>query len=277
MKVHELLGISGCTLVEPTFAELTEDFFMDPLLSMEADEGRLLLDEEETPLAIAFHNPNKGWYAATFLFRPITSAAIERFEEVGGDLWQDTRESWLSAVREYYSDELVACVPPAMEDLPPDRPEMIRDLIKQVWGERPGEICLDCCCGSGVGTAALRDCGMQALAYDNDPALLSLGLSRGRLRPGETMCIDAREASVYIDPVPLGLVLMAGEIYSHNADLWEQIIVDLMQIVDEALITVGKRDEAELVKEWCTEPGRSVEIFENERDPIYDRWCCIVR
>jgi len=197
MKIHELLGISGCTLVEPTFAELTDDFFMEPLLSMEADEGRLLLDEVENPLAIAFHNPVGGWYAATFLFRPITGAAIEHFEEIGGDLWQETRESWLSAVREYYSDEIQAYVPAAMEDLPPDRPEKIRDLIKEVWGDRGGQCCLDCCSGSGVGTAALRECGMRALAYDNDPALLSLGLSRGRLCPAETMCIDARAAPAY--------------------------------------------------------------------------------
>jgi SAM-dependent methyltransferase len=99
---------------------------------------------------------------------------------------------------------------------------MIRDLIHEVWGDRAGTLCLDCCCGSGVGTAALRAGGMRALAYDNDPALLALGLSKGRLVPEDTMCIDAREAARYIAPVPLGVAFMAGEIYSYNTGLWER-------------------------------------------------------
>jgi hypothetical protein len=41
------------------------------------------------------------------------------------------------------------------------------------------------------------------------------------------------------------------------------------------LITVGTEAEAARVKGWCA--GRDVEVFENRRDPIYDRWCCVAR
>lgn len=276
MKVADILEVDGCGLVEPSFAELTIDSYTALLLQATADEARLLVDENEEPLALALHDES-GWNAASFLFREPTIAAIECFEAVGGDIYQESRAAWLSAVREYYSLDICENVLPALEDLPPDREGKIRDLVAEVWGDRPGATCLDCCCGSGVGTAALRAVGMRALAYDNDPSLLALGLSRGRLAPEDTMCIDARVASRYVAPVPLGALFMAGEIYSYNTDLWEPVVAELLALTDETLITVGTKPEADRVEGWFTEQGRNAEVFENRRDPIYDRWCCIAR
>jgi len=274
MKIADILEVDGCRLVEPSFAELTIESCTALLPEATADEARLLVDEDEELLALALHD-GEGWQAASFLFRDPTLAVIECFEAIEGDIYQADREGWLSAVREYYSREICAAVVPALEDLRPGREEMIRDLIHEVWGDRAGTLCLDCCCGSGVGTAALRAGGMRALAYDNDPALLALGLSKGRLVPEDTMCIDAREAACYIAPVPLGVAFMAGEIYSYNTGLWEPIITGLLALTDEVLITVGTEAEAARVKGWCA--GRDVEVFENRRDPIYDRWCCVAR
>ncbi|NMA10300.1 MAG: hypothetical protein GX932_04680, partial [Methanomicrobiales archaeon] len=240
------------------------------------DEARLLVDEEEEPIALALHD-EEGWHAASFLFREPTLPAIECFEAVGGDIYQESREAWLSAVREYYSTELSKTTFPALEDLRPDREGKIRDLLDEVWGDRAGTPCLDCCCGSGVGTAALRAGGVRALAYDNDPGLLALGLSKGRLAPSDTMCIDAQKASRYIDPVPLGAAFMVGEIYSYNTALWRSIVANLLALTDETLITVGTEEEAARVEEWCTREGRTTEVFENRRDPLYDRWCCVAQ
>ncbi|MCM2465409.1 hypothetical protein [Methanoculleus oceani] len=276
MKVGDILEVDGYRLVEPSFAELTEDSCTALLFREKPDEGRLLVDEEEEPLALALHD-DRGWHIASFLFRDPTLAAIECFEAVGGEIYQESREAWLSAVREYYSHDICANVLPALEDLRPDREGNIRDLLDEVWGDRAGTLCLDCCCGSGVGTAALRAGGVRALAYDNDPALLALGLTRGRLVPSDTMCIDAQEASRYIGPVPLGAAFMAGEIYSYNTNLWEPIITGLLALTDETLITVGTEAEAARVEGWCKDEGRSAEVFENRRDPIYDRWCCVAR
>jgi len=91
------------------------------------------------------------------------------------------------------------------------------------------------------------------------------------------MYIDAQEASRYIMPVPLGAAFMAGEIYSYNAPIWEAILTELLLLTDETLITVGTEAEATRVEEWCAEEDRETEVFENQRDPIYDRWCCVAR
>lgn len=274
MKVADILEADGCRLVEPSFAELTLESCTALLPEATADEARLLVDENEEPLALALHD-DEGWQAASFLFRDPTLGVIECFEAIGGDIYQESRETWLSAVREYYSMELLETTVPALEDLRPGREEMIRDLLREVWGDRAGSLCLDCCCGSGVGTAALRAGGVRALACDNDPALLALGLAKGRLIPEDTMCIDARAAARYIEPVPLGVAFMAGEIYSYNADLWGAIITGLLALTDETLFTVGTEAEAARVEKWCA--GRDVVVFENQRDPIYDRWCCVAR
>ncbi|MEG3055607.1 MAG: hypothetical protein RQM90_05740 [Methanoculleus sp.] len=276
MTIADILEVDGCRLVEPSFAELTTNSHTDLLLQVMADEARLLVDEDEELIAFALHD-GSGWHAASFLFRDATLALIERFEEVGGDIYQEDRAAWLSAVREYYSLDISKAATPAFEDLSPGREEKIRDLIGKVWGDRPGARCLDCCCGSGVGSAALRASGMQSLAYDNDPALLALGLSRGRLAPPETMCIDAREASRYIAPAPLGAIFMAGEIYSYNADIWAAIVADLLTLTDEVLITVRTEPEAALVEEWCAGQWWDTEVFENRRDALYDRWCCVAQ
>lgn len=293
MMVADILDVDECRLVEPSFAELTIDSYTALLLHTLADESRIqiddveepvrladearmLIDEDEDPIALALHDDH-GWHAVSFLFRDPTLAAIECFEAIGGDIYQERRASWLAAVREYYSLDICENAIPALEDLSPGREGMIHDLIGEVWGDRPGALCLDCCCGSGAGTAALRAHGMGTLAYDNDPALLALGLHRGRLVPADTMCIDAREASRYIDPAPLGALFMAGEIYSYNAGLWEPIVTELLALTDEALITVGTEAEAALVEGWCIGEGWDARVFENQRDPIYDRWCCAAR
>ncbi|MDK2916740.1 MAG: hypothetical protein PWR25_1297 [Euryarchaeota archaeon] len=276
MKVAEILEVERCRLVEPSFAELTVDSCTMLLLQIAPDEARLLVDEKEEPIALALHDDD-GWHAASFLFREPTLAAIECFEAVGGEIYQESREAWLSAVREYYSMELLETTFPALEDLRPDREGNIRDLLDEVWGDRAGVPCIDCCCGSGVGTAALRAEGVRALAYDNDPALLALGLSKGRLTPSETICIDAQKATRYIDPVPLGTAFMVGEIYSYNTTLWRTIVANLLALTSETLITVGTQEEVVRVEEWCTQAGRTTEVFENPRDPLYDRWCCVAQ
>lgn len=274
MRVADILEVEGCRLIEPSFADLTLDSCTDYLFQIRADEARLLVDEDEEVIALALHD-GRGWHVASFLYRDPNLAVIDYFEAIGGDIYQERRETWASAVREYYSMELLETTSPALEDLRPGRVEYIRDLLQEVWGDRSGELCLDCCCGSGVGTAALRAGGLRAIAYDNDPTLLALGLSKGRLLPSDTICIDAREADRYITDAPLGIILMAGEIYPYNASLWQDIITTLLDLTDETLVTLGTEEEAAMVESWCA--GRDTRVFENRRDPLYDRWCCVSR
>ena len=275
MKAADILGVDTVRFIEPDFATLTNGGFNTVLAATKSDEGRLLLDEHEEPVALAFHGSD-GWIAASFLCRNPSVALIELFESVNGEIFQEDRAVWAGAVREYFSTALVAQVPPSIDDLNPKRHGILKNFITSIWGTSQGETCIDCCCGSGVGSAVLRDLGFSPLSYDNDESLLSRGLTEKRLLPEETMWIDATIASRYIEPVPKGVAIMAGEFNSFNQDMWERIIGELCSITHETLITVGTEKEAMLVREWGTAIDRSISVKENPADPLYDRWVCHV-
>lgn len=273
VKAAEILGTDTLTFVEPEFADQTEAMFNTVLADYEIDEGRLLLDEEQEPLAIAFHGAD-GWVAGSFLYRNPSATLIERFEGVNGEILQEDRDIWAGAVRDYFSRKIMADVIPAIEDLNPKRRGILKSLIAGVWGKGNGEICIDCGCGSGVGSLVLRDLGFLPLAYDNDETLLSRGFMEGRLLPEETMWLDATNASCYIDPAPKGIAIMAGEINSFSEEMWERIIGELFTVTRETLITLGTEKEALQVKEWGAAMDRVIDVKENPADPIYDLWVC---
>ena len=120
--------------------------------------GRLLVDGDGEPIALAFHGTG-GWVAASFLFRNPTAGLIEQFESMNGEIFQEDRPVFTAAVREYYSTILMKEVPPAIEDLNPVRRGILSALIEKHWGRGYHGKCIDCCCGSGVGSLVLRDLG----------------------------------------------------------------------------------------------------------------------
>ena len=270
-----ILELKDLVFIEPSFADLPSPEYTEALIDLPADQGRLLVDEESDPIALAVEVTD-GWVAGSFHLRRPTAALIERFEELGGDVFQEQRARWAAAVREYYSLPIAREVTPALEDLNPARSAQVGSLIEEYWGTGSGELCLDCCCGSGVGSAALRQAGKKTLSFDNDLALISLGLRTGRLVPDETMYIDATRAKEYMDPADRGLGLMFGEINAYNKDVWEEITVALMDLAPSVLITVGTLREAEQIRDWALHSRRKIELHENTRDPIYDRWICVI-
>jgi hypothetical protein len=273
MTIAEIFELEDLRFVEPSFADLTDSRFNALLANQETSEGRLLLDEAEEPLALAFQSAN-GWVAGSFLCRNPSVALIDLFESVNGEIFQENRSVFSSAVREYYSTILAAEVPPAIEDLNPARRGILGTLIENTWGSSRGETCVDCCCGSGVGSLVLRDLDYSPLSYDNDSSLLSRGLVTGRLLPAETMCINAMIASQYVEPSPKGIGIMMGDINTFTEDMWEAIVKELFAATKETLITVGREPEARLVAAWGEEMGRVVDVTENPKDPIYDLWVC---
>jgi len=276
MNVPEILGIDAVRFVGPEFAAQTDSIFNDALAAAGGDEGRLLVDGDGEPIALAFHGPG-GWLAASFLFRNPTVELIELFENMNGEILQEDRPVFTAAVREYYSNLLLKDVPPAIEDLNPVRRGILNALIGKYWGRGYHGACIDCCCGSGVGSLVLRDLGYVPLSYDNDASLLARGLTTGRLLPAETMCLDALMAARYIEPVPRGIGIMMGEINDFSKEMWEQIIVQLFVIAQDTLITVGTEKEARLIQQWGEGMERTVEVTENPADPIYDLWVCRAR
>jgi hypothetical protein len=278
MRAAEILELPEVSFLEPCFSDLTGDMYTEALLGIPATGGRLLLDPAEDPLAVAVTD-GKEWYATSFLYRRPPREVIELCERLECDMYEEERAAWEAAVREYYSLLLMGTTTPAMEDLPPDRTGRLQALLGETWGQATGGegpvTCLDCCCGSGAGSAAARALGMRPLSYDNDPALLSLGLSAGRLLPEETMWIDAARAGEYLGRVPRGVAVMMGEINNFTAEMWEGITAELVSLADDVIITVGTEAEARRVEEWCRASGRRDTLLsENRRDLFYDRWVC---
>jgi hypothetical protein len=273
MNVQEILGIEAVRFVEPEFTAQTDSLFNDMLAEVGGDEGRLLVDEHEEPVALAFHGTG-GWVAASFLYRHPSVRLIEQFETMDGQIFEEDRAVFSAAVREYFSNLLLKEVPPAIEDLNPVRRGILSILIEKHWGRGYHGKCIDCCCGSGVGSQVLRELGYAPISYDNDASLLSRGLGTGRLLPAETMHLDALVAARYIEPVPRGIGIMMGEINDFSREMWEQIVTGLFLLSENTLITVGTENEAHLIRQWGEEMERTVEVNENPADPIYDRWVC---
>lgn len=274
MKAAEILELESLTFAERSFADLADPDSALPAFFRRPDDGKLLVDEDEDLLAVAFRWDER-WIVANYLYHPVHEEAIDLFDGTGGDLFMEEREVWARAVREYYSEAIRTGVRPAIEDIPPDRPEKCADLLKEVFGQRNGERCLDCCCGSGIGSAGLRSIGLNPLAFDHDQALLSLGFAQGRLDPCETACIDATMASAYFEPAPYGAALMLGTIHSFDREIWEGIARESLSLSERSLLTVATKEEMDLVAAWCEDEGRSPEVWENERDAVYDRWVCL--
>ncbi len=274
MLIEEIFEVPGIQCIEPVFAEITDHYYTEELLSVPAEEARLLIDENECPIALALRE-DTSWLAGSFVCRPLSGAVLSRFEESGGDIYQEDASRYKDALREYFSLKLLDEVPPATEDTRPERKEMVVSLISDNWGTLDDASCVDCCCGSGVISEAVRDCGGHPCGYDNDPALIALGLQTKRLHPHQVMHIDASRAADYITPVTYGVGCMLGDITAFNAGMWEDIVSELLVLSEKTLITTVTEPEIRRVEEWCTSQGRTCDVIESERDPIYDRWVCI--
>jgi diadenosine tetraphosphate (Ap4A) HIT family hydrolase len=276
-RLEKITGTSHLVCFPETFAELPDAPGPDlPALVMDKDA---LFITGEHNLLLAAARPEQGrlrvWPA---IFSEHQGRAVTVPPGTAGRVVRCTRHAWIAALREHYCLRLVGRTSPLRDMDQSGRDLALRELLTEVWGVVPdGARCLDCCCGSGMGSEALRQCGMLPVSYDSMPGQIALGISRGRLRPWETLCIDATIASRYIEPAGRGIGLMLGDITPVNAGIWEQIVSELLLLSRETLITVVTRAEAVRVKRWCEARGRTVEISENSRHPIFDHWVIVVR
>ena len=79
MNIAEIFELEDLQLVEQSFADLTDSRFNHILTEQGAREGRLLLDEAEEPLALAFQG-NDGWIAgsATIMLSALFASLTRR-------------------------------------------------------------------------------------------------------------------------------------------------------------------------------------------------------
>ncbi|MDR0980370.1 MAG: hypothetical protein LBL85_01040 [Methanocalculaceae archaeon] len=275
-SVAEMLELDTVRFLEPDYASLVNSGEPGVLICEARPTpggARMLIDEKENPVLFAVREGDE-WVATSWNFRSPTEQEFALFTVADGDLYQEPRAAIDDAVRAYFAEILREEIAPAREDLPPDRIDKVRDLLHEVWGMSAPGLCLDACAGSGIGSMIIREMGGRPIAYDNDPALLALGFASGRLTPEDTICIDGTVASAYLPDADRGIGIMFGQMYVYTQDLWRPIVEELAGITAETLITVATEEEAHWVREWAKGVDRDLEIWENDRDPIYDRWVC---
>lgn len=276
MNIESMLELNALRFLEPDYASLINQGEPGVIISQAAAEisdARMLIDDEENPVVFAVKAGDE-WAATSWMFREPTREEIAVFEKADGNLYQEKRCDVDDALRGYFSKKMMEEYAPVGEDLTEDRIEKVRSLIAQYFGTNLKGTAIDACAGSGIGSRIMREFGAKPIAYDNDPELLALGLSLGRLNPEETAWIDGRSASAYMPDAEFGVGIMFGQMYSYTKDIWQPIVEELAGITNQTLITVATREEAEWVCEWAAGVGHDLRIFENERDPIYDRWVC---
>lgn len=275
-SVAEMLELDAVRFLEPDYASLVNGGEPGVLIceaKSVAGGARMLIDEEENPVLFAVRAGDE-WVGTSWSFRTPTESEFALFVAVDGDVYQEPRCAIDDALRANFAEILREEIAPAREDLPPDRIAKVRDLLQEVWGSAAPGLCLDACAGSGIGSMIIREMGGRPIAYDNDPALLALGLASGRLTPESTVCIDGTAASAYLPDADRGMGIMFGQMYVYTQDIWRPIVEELVGITAETLITVATEEEAHWVREWAKGVDRVLDIWENDRDPIYDRWVC---
>lgn len=274
--LSEMIEVDELRFIEPDYASLInngEPGIMINDSNLQISFAKLLVDETGTPVMLAVHL-GYTWFATGYLFRNPTEEEINLFKNLDGDMYSENRNLIEAAFREEFSEHLKTAVSPALDDLTTERIEKVRSLLTEQFGNNLSGTCIDACCGSGLGSSLMRELGCKILSYDNDDSLLSLGFSSGRLHTDETISIDGCCASAYLPNAEYGIGLMFGQMYSYTKEIWQPIVEELVGITEKTLITVATEEEAHWVQEWAQNLGRHLEITENTRDPIYDRWIC---
>ncbi|MBP5082616.1 MAG: hypothetical protein J6104_00050, partial [Methanomicrobium sp.] len=254
MTLADIFEINDPICIEPAIMDCADSEYTRFLLDGDYSAAKLLVDENEDPIAAAFLEEG-GWTVTSFVFRPFSVEVLERIEALDGDIYQEERSNYLAALREYYCGEIVKEYPDVIEDNREGRYEMIESLFKSL-NLRPGSerkdgksagdgagdcaakpTAIDFCSGSGVATSVLRDFGYETLSFDCDAALISCGIQRKRLEPSRAMCLDGTRASDFCPKCNLGIGLMLGDITNFNADMWEDIIYELFELSEKTVIS----------------------------------------
>lgn len=270
MALCELFELEELRLLENSVDDLLNEALLAQML-YGSEHVRLLISHDEVPLAMA-RQDGKGWKAVSFLWKEPSEEIIEVLPEMDIKVFTCDTETYREAVFDHFSRKMMEEVEPSPEDMSEDRVKKVSDLIWKEWNFKPGELCYDCCCGSGVGSLALAKVGMRSFAFDIDPCLLSRGIVSGRLQTWSSARIDATKATRFLGKAPFALMLMAGEIGVSNSWVWKAILEQVLELGDNVLVTVATKEEAEMLRQWAEAKDRHCKVLENTRDPFYDRW-----
>ena len=62
-SIADIFGVGTLDLIEPSFADLPDNRFTALLMECDGDQGRLLIDQESDPIAVAVHSMDGRWIA----------------------------------------------------------------------------------------------------------------------------------------------------------------------------------------------------------------------
>ena len=115
MTLADIFEINDPICIEPAIMDCADSEYTRFLLDGDYSAAKLLVDENEDPIAAAFLEEG-GWTVTSFVFRPFSVEVLERIEALDGDIYQEERSNYLAALREYYCGEIVREFPDVIED-----------------------------------------------------------------------------------------------------------------------------------------------------------------
>lgn len=296
MLLHDLLGLreeDNIFLAEECLEDLIDLPVTEELLASGLEPDRILVLDEEKPLAVALHlsYPADFWLLLTDIYshkKPLSTFFTREGEfKATQDLRSVSlsREDLFRGIIEYYSLSLMEgllcedCRMPSNSLHVEDRIQLLEELMPQVL---PLDLeVLEVCCGSGMGAQALKNLGYSSWAMDVDRCEICRGLQGRSLIPDRTFFMDARLLDAFFPAGSFDAVVgfMMGLIDDVNRELWRQIILKASSLARRMVFyTVYTRKEAEFLAEILGPAGWKGEIIDNSsRIAIYDQWAYLGR
>ena len=182
----------------------------------------------------------------------------------------------ISLKEELFCDGCPVASPPLFV---PERIDGLERFLRPLLPSR-SEV-LEICCGSGMGTQALKRLGLRPWTEDVDSCEICMALKAEYLEPDRAMVLDARLLDRFFPPRRFDAVVgfMVGLIDDVNWPLWREILISSAMLARDLVIyTTYTEREARIVAEALRSVGWSAEVAANPDDlGIYDQWAAIGR
>jgi len=271
------VGVGPICMPEPTFSDLLRCEYSLGVASR--GKPKLVLVDDHAMLGVVLEIDGEYVLLTPVLAR--CSSAGERLrtlmEKMAPSCERVHIARWelIHAIAEYYSIVLVHSLPHEPSSLfayPSERVESVRKVVGELGIS--GRV-LEVGCGYGMSTHALRGCGVEPFAIDNDASLVCEGLVNGVLRPERTAVLDARWLSCCFEPHEFDWVmgLMLGAIAPFTQPLWRTIVLESVRMAKRGVVfSVKEREEVEFIRDVCLSAGIEGDVIDCHTDGLYDQW-----
>lgn len=293
MLLHEMLKIDGgegVFLAEESLADLISLPVTSEILRSGLKVEDLIEVVEEgggahrLGVALRLTEPADTWLLLTDRYSG--SRALDGLLQDGASkVVRVEEEKFLEGVVEalaiYLRSELFcdACPVASPPLFVPERIEGLERFLRPLLPS--GSEVLEVCCGSGMGTQALKRLGFRPWTEDLDSCEICMALKAGHLDSDRAMVLDARLLDRFFPPRRFDVVVgfMVGLIDDVNWPLWREVLVSSSKLAEKMVIyTTYTEREARIVAEALGSVGWAAEVAANPDDlGIYDQWALLGR